>query len=243
MPAGLYNGMIAPLVPYTIKGAIWYQGENNASSGRGDLYNRLLETMIRSWREAWGQGDFPFLWVQLPNFIHRSENSHWPEVQDGMRRTLALRNTGMAVTIDIGMPGNIHPVNKQEVGRRLSLWALGNVYHKNVPATCGPLPAGFVVDGATATLSFTHAETGLKARDGELTGFEIAAADRVWKPAKARIAGGKVVVEHPDIAMPVAVRYAWAANPTCNLVNGAGLPASPFRTDDWPAAPPPTPPR
>ena len=231
-PGELFNAKIASLIPYAIRGAIWYQGEANTKSSTPELYQHQLAALVTDWRKRWGD-DFPFAWVQLPNFNNPGEG--WPRVREAMLKTLRLPHTGMAVTIDIGMPDNIHPTNKQEVGRRLSLWALGEVYQKKIASTCGPLPAGHEVKGSTVTLSFSHADGGLRAREGELTGFEIAAADKVWKPSQAKIVGDKVIVSHPDVAKPLAVRYAWTSNPTCNLINGAGLPASPFRTDNWPA--------
>lgn len=233
-PGGLFNGKIAPLIPYALRGVVWYQGEANTKSSHPELYQPQLTTLITDWRKRWGD-EFFFAWVQLPNFTNPGEG--WPRVREAMLKTLRLPRTGMAVTIDIGMTNNIHPLNKQEVGRRLSLWALGDVYQKKVTSTCGPLPAGHEVKASEIILAFSHTDGGLRAREGELTGFEIAAADRAWKPAVARVEGDKVIVSHPDVAKPVAVRYAWAATPTCNLVNGAGLPASPFRTDDWSASP------
>ena len=150
-----------------------------------------------------------------------------------MLKTLKLPKTGMAITIDIGEAKNIHPLNKQEVGRRLSLWALGEVYGKKIASTSGPLPAGHEIHGDKITLKFTHADGGLKAKGGDLTGFMIAGEDKQWKKAATQIEGDKVIVCSPEIAKPVAVRYAWQDWPECNLTNGAGLPASPFRTDDW----------
>ena len=150
-----------------------------------------------------------------------------------MLKTLALPKTGMGINIDIGEEKNIHPKNKQEVGRRLSLWALGTVYKQKVASTSGPLRAGHKVRGSEVILSFSHADAGLMAKGGELKGFVIAGKDKQWQPAIARIAGEKVIVSNPDVTKPTAVRYAWENFPTCNLYNCAGLPASPFRTDDW----------
>lgn len=155
-------------------------------------------------------------------------------MREAMLKTLELPKTGMAITIDIGDRKDIHPANKQEVGRRLSLWALGTVYGRPVPAVSGPLPAGASVNGNAIAISFQHADGGLKSEDGaEVKGFEIAGADRLWKPATAKIDGSRVLVSSPEVSSPVAVRYAWRDLPDCNLFNGAGLPASPFRTDDW----------
>ncbi|HEY5311990.1 MAG TPA: sialate O-acetylesterase [Pirellulales bacterium] len=229
-PTNLYNGMIAPLIPYSLRGAIWYQGEHNTSRLElAELYGQQLPLLVEDWRSRWGS-DFPFAWVQLPNLDRKDFR---PLVRDAMLQSLRVKNTGMAVTIDIGEPGDNHPKNKQEVGRRLALWALGTVYGQKVPATSGPLPAGHKTRGSEVVLSFTHTDGGLVAKGGELRGFQIAGADKVWKPAQAKIDGADVIVGNPDVKQPVAVRYAWAGNPDCNLYNGAGLPASPFRTDDW----------
>ena len=227
---GLFNGKIAPLIPYAIRGALWYQGEANSTEPKASFYQYQLPLLVKDWRARWGY-EFPMAWVQLPNFGGPGRN--WPGVREAMLKTLQLPKTGMAVTIDIGDEKNIHPTNKQEVGRRLSLWALGEVYGKKVAATSGPLPAGHKVRGSEVVLSFTHSDGGLKAKDGDLKGFAIAGADQQWKPAQARIDGDKVIVSSAAAPHPVAVRYAWENFPTCNLYNGAGLPASPFRTDDW----------
>ncbi len=235
-PANLFNGMIAPLIPYAIRGTIWYQGENNAQSAYAELYATQLPLLIQDWRKQWAQGDFPFAWVQLPNFQPKpgvsAELSQWAVVRDGMLKNLSIPNTGMAITIDIGDPDHIHPKNKQDVGHRLALWALAKVYSQNIPFS-GPLPAGQKVNGKEITLSFMHTDGGLMAKGGELKGFTIAGADRKWAPAQARISGDQVIVSSPEVNAPVSVRYAWADNPDCNLYNGADLPASPFRTDDW----------
>ncbi len=230
---GLFNGKIAPLIPYALRGVIWYQGEANSQPGKGSLYQYQLPALVSDWRTRWGE-DFPFAWVQLPNFQRPGED--WMLVREAMLKTLRLPHTGMAITVDIGDSKDIHPKNKQEVGRRLALWALGQVYRQPVPATSGPLPAGQERRGAEIVLSFTHTEGGLQAKDGDLKGFVIAGEDRQWKPAQARIEGEQVLVSSSEVKTPVAVRYAWEADPICNLYNGAGLPASPFRTDDWPVA-------
>jgi sialate O-acetylesterase len=233
-PGNLFNGKIAPLVPYAIRGAIWYQGESNA--GTPALYATQLPLMIKDWRSRWGQGDFPFAWVQLPNFRKRTDDpgapSSWAILREGMLRTLSVPNTGMAITIDVGEENDIHPKNKQDVGKRLALWALAKVYGQKVAAS-GPLLAGHKVSGSEVTLSFTHTDGGLVAKGGELKGFAIAGADKKWHWANAKIVGNTLVVSSADVKEPAAVRYAWAENPDCNLYNGAGLPASPFRTDDW----------
>lgn len=233
-PATLFNGKINPLVPFAIRGAIWYQGESNAGS-EANLYGLQLETMVRDWRGRWNEGDFPFAWVQLPNFQKPQtapvESGGWPLVREGMLKDLKLPNTGMAITIDVGEAGNIHPKDKQDVGKRLAMWALAKVYGEKGPAS-GPLPAGHEIQGSTVVLSFKDAE-GLTAKGGELKGFAIAGADKKWHAAEAKIDGERVVVSSPEVKEPVAVRYDWASNPDGNLYNGAGLPASPFRTDDW----------
>ena len=234
-PAGLYNGRVFNLAPFTLRGILWYQGESNTGlprPGQPHLYRKQLSQLVTSWRALWGD-ELPFAWVQLPNFTAPHEG--WPRVREAMLQALELPKTGMAITIDIGDPKNIHPTNKQEVGRRLSLWALGTVYGKNVAATSGPLPAGSSVGGSAITVSFKHANGGLKTQDGgPVKGFQIAGADRQWRPATAKIDGDTVVISSPDVASPVAVRYAWLDNPDCNLCSEADLPASPLRTDDWP---------
>jgi sialate O-acetylesterase len=230
-PAGLYNGKVANLAPYTLRGMLWYQGEGNA--GNPGLYAKQLSQLVTSWRTLW-QDEVPFAWVQLPNY-RDSDSESWPRVRESMMKVLALPKTGMAITLDIGDPKDIHPKNKQDVGLRLSYWALASVYGRKVPAISGPLPAGDKVEGSSVRVSLKHAE-GLKTRDGgAVRGFRVAGADKVWKPATARIDGTDVVVSSPEVSAPVAVRYAWAENPDCNLVNGAGLPATSFRTDDWDA--------
>ena len=228
-PAGLYNGRVFNLAPFTLRGILWYQGESNA--GHPDLYRKQLSQLVTSWRSLWKE-ELPFAWVQLPNFTAPGEG--WPRMREAMLKTLDLPKTGMAITIDIGDRKDIHPANKQEVGRRLSLWALGTVYGRPVPAVSGPLPAGASVSGNAIAVSFQHADGGLKSEDGAaVKGFEIAGADGLWKPATAKIDGSRVLVSSPEVSSPVAVRYAWRDLPDCNLFNGAGLPASPFRTDDW----------
>jgi len=234
-PGNLYRGMIAPLVPLSIRGAIWYQGESNA--GRAWEYRTLFPVMIRAWREVWGRPDLPFHFVQLANFRKvepQPGDSAWAELRDAQQHTLrTVPHTGMAVTIDIGEAGDIHPKNKQDVGRRLARQALHAQYGKAaVPS--GPLYREHAHVGAKVTIHFDHVGDGLAARDGEtLLGFTIAGEDRKFVPATARIEGETVVVFSPQVPKPAAVRYAWADNPVCNLVNAEGLPASPFRTDAW----------
>jgi sialate O-acetylesterase len=223
-PGALYNAMIAPFTQFAIRGAIWYQGESNADNP--ELYSRTFPTLIRDWRRAWGQGEFPFYFVQLASF---GTGADWPGLREAQFKTLELANTGMAVAIDIGTTNDIHPKNKQDVGKRLALWALRDVYRQKVVPS-GPLYSGMSTKGSRITLSFEHA-AGLKSRDGgPLTGFQIAGSDMNFVEAQARIDGDKVEVWSPMVEIPMAVRYAWASDPKCNLVNGEGLPASPFRT-------------
>jgi len=237
-PGGLYNAMIAPLMSYGIKGAIWYQGEANA--GRAYQYRKLFATMIKNWRDDWGQGDFPFLFVQLANFKAvnpEPSESDWAELREAQLMTLSLPNTGMAVIIDIGEANDIHPKNKQDVGRRLALWTLAKNYGKKLEY-CGPFYKSMVIEGSKIILHFDHFGGGLVAGGGPdqsgFKGFAIAGADRKFVWADAKIDVDTVVVSSDKITEPVAVRYAWADNPVCNLYNQEGLPASPFRTDDWP---------
>jgi sialate O-acetylesterase len=224
---GLFNGKIAPLIPCALRGIVWYQGESNASAERAPFYETQLRLLVQDWRKRWGS-ELPFAWVQLPN-VKRTES--WAHIREAMLHALDLPHTGMAITIDIGESRNLHPLNKQEVGRRLAQWALGAVYARKV-ATSGPLIAGHEIRGGEIVVRFRHTEGGLVAKDGDIKGFLIAGEKRAWKPAQARIAGDTVIVSAPNVPRPVAVRYAWAADPVCNLTNGAGLPASPFRTDD-----------
>ncbi len=227
---GLFNGKISPLIPFAIRGALWYQGEANSTPAKAPLYAHQLALLIRDWRARWG-AELPFAWVQLPNFTGAGRD--WPIVREAMLKTLALPQTGMAIAIDVGEANDIHPKNKQAVGHRLALWALGTIYSQKVPATSGPLPAGHEIRGQEIVLRFTHTDGGLVAKDGELKGFVVAGADHIWQPAQGRIVGDTVVVTSPSVAAPLAARYAWENFPTCNLFNAAGLPASPFRTDDW----------
>ncbi len=234
-PTVLYNGMIAPITSYPVRGAIWYQGESNAD--RAYQYRDLFPTMIRCWRNSWNQRDFPFLFVQLANYMAtkpQPADSAWAELREAQSMTLQLPATGMATIIDIGEANDIHPRNKQDVGKRLALWALASCYHKPI-AYSGPLYKSMQIEGNRIVLHFDHTNGGLAAQGGEpLKGFAIAGTDRTFVWAKAEIEGNTVVVSSDEVRTPVAVRYAWADNPVCNLYNGAGLPASPFRTDTWP---------
>jgi sialate O-acetylesterase len=224
--------MIAPLVPYAIRGAIWYQGETNAGANQAYLYRYLFQTMILDWRSRWAQGDFPFLFVQLANYAKTAQPSGWPELRESQRRALDLRNTGMAVITDIGEAGDIHPRNKQDVGLRLALAARALVYGEKLTYS-GPLFRQMTKEGNCLRLWFDHA-SGLAARGGgELRGFTVAGLDRVFHPARAVIEKDSVVVSAEAVTDPLAARYAWADDPENNLVNSEGLPASPFRTDDW----------
>lgn len=233
-PAFLYNAMIAPIVKYGIKGAIWYQGESNA--GRAYQYRDLFPTLIKDWRQAWGLGDFPFYFVQLANFMQKRDqpvDSNWAELREAQSMTLTLPHTGQAVIIDVGEANDIHPRDKQTVGHRLSVIARARDYGQDVPFS-GPVYQGHTVEGNAIRLTFGHTQGGLHAHDGVLRDFAVAGADRKFVWAEARIDGDTIVVHAPAVPEPVAVRYAWADNPACTLYNGAHLPASPFRTDDWP---------
>ena len=234
-PSGLYNAMIAPLIPYGIQGAIWYQGESNA--GRAYQYRKLFPAMIENWRKDWGVGKFSFLFVQLANFMKTKpepDESSWAELREAQSMTLSLPMTGMAVIIDIGDADDIHPKNKQDVGKRLALWALAQQYGKKLVYS-GPIYKSMKIDGSSIILSFDHVGGGLVAKSEEqLKGFAIAGADRKFVWADAKIKGNTVVVSSDKVPEPAAVRYAWADNPVCNLYNKEDLPASPFRTDDWP---------
>ena len=229
---GLFNGKIAPLIPFTIRGAVWYQGEANAGQDKARFYQYQLPLLVTEWRRRWGD-DFPFAWVQLPNLAVSGRD--WPLVREGMLKSLAVPHTGMTVNIDSGDPHEIHAKNKQEIGLRLSFWALAEVYEHHEIPWCGPLFASFEKRDRCLVVRFNHTDGGLVAKSGELQGFTIAAEDRRWRPASARIEGDVVIVTSAEVLEPVAVRYAWENNPACSLYNAAGLPASPFRTDDWPS--------
>ncbi|MCA9311159.1 MAG: hypothetical protein KDA21_08130 [Phycisphaerales bacterium] len=233
-PAALYNAMIHPIRRTSVAGAIWYQGESNAD--RAEQYRELFPLMIESWRDAFGRRDLPFGFVQLASFMARAEapgESAWAELRDAQRSALGLSDTGMAVAIDIGEANDIHPRNKRDVGARLARWALHDVYGKDSVTPSGPVPVGHEIKGDAIVISFEHAD-GLRTTDGAgPRSFAIAGEDRVFHWAEARIEGATVVVHTAAVSRPTAVRYAWADNPAVNLVNGAGLPATPFRTDRW----------
>jgi sialate O-acetylesterase len=232
----LYNGMIAPLVPLAIKGAIWYQGESNA--GRAWQYRTLLPAMIQDWRAHFGVGDFPFYIVQLAAWqqsANQPRENDWAELREAQALTAQkLPNCGLAVAIDIGDAGDIHPKDKLDVGRRLALCALANAYGKPIEWS-GPWYKSMEAAGKAIRLHFAHVGDGLVAKGDKLQGFAVAGEDRKFVWAEAAIEGDTVLVSSPKVAHPVAVRYAWDINPVCNLFNQEGLPAVPFRTDNWPA--------
>ena len=253
-PAILYDGMIAPLIPYAIKGAIWYQGESNAG-GWGEGYDALLEALITDWRSRWGQGDFPFLIVGLANIDDRfpvPTDSGWAGVRDGQAKTAQkLPNTGLALALDIGAAHNIHPPDKLDVARRLVASAKHIAYGQDIVSS-GPRFAGMTAEGDKVRLKYEDVGSGLaigtapwfsddypKPSSTELVGYAVAGEDKKWTWARARIEGQEVVVWSDQAPKPVAVRYGWANNPEVNLYNKEGFPAVPFRTDDWPFVPPP----
>ena len=251
-PTVLFNGMIAPVAGCTIRGAIWYQGEANggpAKSGDHAIYGQLFATMILSWRHEFAkaqgvprdESEFPFLYVQLVNFGARHEeptDSYWAEIREAQFNTLELPRTGMAVGIDVGDAKDIHPKNKQAIGHRLALSALAQVYFREMEYS-GPLYGGMQIEESKIRLSFSNSN-GLKTSDGgPIKGFALAGEDKKFVWADAVIEGDHIVVSSPKVPSPVAIRYGWADNPDCNLINSAGLPASPFRSDKWPQNPPP----
>ncbi len=255
-PSRLYNAMINPLIPYAIKGVVWYQGESNV--GRAYQYRTAFPLLIKDWRTRWGQGDFPFLFCQLANMTNKQSmpgDANWAELREAQSLTLAVPNTGQAVLIDIGDSANVHPQNKAGVGARLAAIALAQTYGQSVPFS-GPVFQAAKIDGGKIRIAFKQTDGGLVAKPlpatysvdsatgataplvrnntGPLEGFAICGVDRKWVWAEAQIEGNQVIVSSEKVPAPVAVRYAWAGNPTCNLYNGAGFPASPFRTDDFP---------
>lgn len=229
--SGLYHGMIAPLIPYATRGTIWYQGEGNV--GSPFVYRDLFPALIRSWREAWGRGDTPFLYVQLAGHLKRREpgaESYWAYLRESQAAALALPKTGMATAVDIGDELDIHPKNKREVGRRLALAARAIAYGKKDVVFSGPVFESLRLDGSALRVSFRHAGGGLLAKGGAPKGFALAGADQrcVW--AEAKIEGEHVRVWSPEVPKPLELRYAWADNPEGTLTNREGLPALPFRT-------------
>ncbi len=229
----IYNGMIAPLIPYSIQGVIWYQGESTID--QSEKYRRLLSTMIQSWREDWDQGDFPFYYVQIPpyNYGEGEGESLSAELREAQLLTLKEKSVGMVVTTDIGDLQSIHPENKPEIGRRLSLWALANVYGENDQVHSGPVYKGVEFSGNRAIISFDHTGSGLSSPDKDLSWFEIAGIDHQFHWANAVIEGNRVVVTSPKVSRPALVRYGWRDIAKPNLFNKEGLPASPFRTAVW----------
>ena len=228
-PSGLNNGMIAPLAPYALRGAIWYQGESNA--GKAAQYHSLFSALITGWRTQFGQGDFPFYWVQLANFQSPTDTT-WAFLREAQTQTLALPATGQAVTVDIGNVNDIHPRNKKDVGRRLARVALARTYSQKIVAS-GPVFAKAEREGAGFRVSFTEINGGLLAPLNSLVGFELAGEDKVFKPATAKIEKDTVLVSSAEVPAPVAVRYAWRNAPLAGLFNVEGLPAVPFRSDTW----------
>jgi sialate O-acetylesterase len=229
-PTALYNGMISPLIPYSIRGVIWYQGESNV--GNPKLYKKLFPLLIENWRSDFRTGDFPFYYVQIAPYDYGSA-SRSQYLREAQTSALSVKNTGMAVTLDIGNPKNIHPANKQDVGERLALWALAKTYKRNV-AYSGPIYKSMRKLKGSIELQFDHAEKGLVLTGSvQGNGFQIAGADRVFKAATVEVRGNKLIVSHPDIANPEAVRYAFSNTPDATLFNTDGLPAPSFRTDDW----------
>lgn len=237
-PANLFNAMVAPLIPYAVQGAVWYQGESNAGNlESGALYHLQLSTLILDWRKRWGT-ELAFGTVQLPEFhapvAQPVQHTGWVLVRESMLKTLSLPKTGLAITLGLGDASDIHPKKKQDVGRRLASWALDEVYDLDGFAESGPLPEKHRIKDGAITVKFDRTDGGLVSKDDVIKGFAIAGADRKWVKAEAHIVGrDSVVVYSPDVPQPVAVRYAWADNPEFSLFNGLGHPATPFRTDDW----------
>jgi sialate O-acetylesterase len=246
----LHNGMIAPLVPFALRGVLWYQGESNAGNPADGLqYIEKKRAMLADWRKWFGDPDLPFYFVQLAAWQKPSDQpaggDGWAHIREAQRKCLTIPHTGMAVATDVGDADDIHPKNKADVGDRLARWALANEYGKKVVPS-GPLFRGLKIDGNKAVVEFDHVGAGLmigrkegrkpadELKDGKLARFAIAGKDKKWVWANAVIAGDTVVCTHPDVPNPVAVRYAFTMNPVgANLYNRDGLPASPFRTDDW----------
>ena len=231
-PTGLYNGMVHPLLPFAIRGAIWYQGESNR--GDGMMYCEKMKALITGWRQVWAQGDFPFYYVQLAPYTYRGSVTALPGIWEAQSAALAIPNTGMAVITDIGNLRDIHPRNKQDVGKRLALWALAKAYGREGLVYSGPLFKALAIEGGKARITFDHVGSGLVSRDGKpLTHFEVAGADKKFAKAEAKIEGDAVVVSSDAVKEPVAVRFGWHQLAEPNLMNKEGLPASPFRTDKW----------
>ena len=228
---GLFNGKIAPLIPYAIRGALWYQGEANSQGEKARFYQYQLPLLVKDWRTRWGY-EFPMAWVQLPNFVS-NRGDGWMLVREAALKSVqSVPKSGMAVTLDIGEAKDIHPKNKQMVGHRLAQWALGSVYGKP-NATSGPLPVKHEIKGSEIIVTFDHVAKGLELKPAKTSGFVIAGADKAWHPAEARLEGSTVILFSKAVPQPAAVRYGWADLPDVTLWNSAGLPATQFRTDDW----------
>lgn len=229
-PVGLFNGMVAPLIPYGMRGAIWYQGETNV--GQAENYRKLLPAMIQGWRKSWGEGNFPFIIAQLPNWHdpNATPGNGWPELREAQAAALDVPHTGLAVLIDVGESKAIHPKDKIDVGYRLGLAALHEAYGKKGPYS-GPLFDSLKISGKKLIVTFKHADKGLKVKGDRLVGFEIVGEDNLYVTAQAKISGKEVVVWSDRVSHPKGTRYAWADDPGCNLYNGAGLPAAPFRAE------------
>jgi sialate O-acetylesterase len=235
-PTALFNAMIAPLIPYAIKGAIWYQGESNTP--RAYQYRTLFPTMINDWRQRWGY-DFPFLFVQLAGYMKDKAapaDYEWAELREAQTKTLSLPRTGMAVTIDVGDPADIHPRNKQDVGKRLALAARSVAYGDKQVVYSGPTFESMTIDGSRIRIKFNNLGSGLWVKDqyGYVRGFAVASADKKFVWAKGYQDGNEIVLYSEPNTTPVAVRYNWGNSPDGNLYNKEGLPAVPFRTDTWP---------
>ncbi len=232
-PTSLYNAMIHPLVPFAMRGAIWYQGESN--NGEGMLYFEKMKALIGGWRQVWQQGDFPFYFVQLAPYKYGAPPTHLPAIWNAQFAALSIPNTGMAVTTDVTTINDIHPPNKQEVGHRQALWALARTYGKREYVYSGPLYRSMKIDGGKIVLTFDHVGTGLDAIDDlDLTHFEIAGADGKFVPAKAAMVGEQVVVSAEAVPAPANVRFGWDQLARPNLGNREGFPASPFNTAELP---------
>ena len=231
-PTVLFNAMVKPWTAFPIKGVIWYQGEANV--GRSEQYGDLFPALITDWRRQW-RSDFPFYFVQLANFMESKKiqpDSEWAALREAQTKALKLDQVGMAVTIDIGLADDIHPKNKQEVGRRLALLALAGSYGKNVSSSA-PVFQNYIIKGDKMELDFGQKQDGFKIKDTTLKGFTIAGPDRVFYSAEAMVQNGKIIVSSPKVSVPLAARYGWADNPDCNLYGENGLPVAPFRTDCW----------
>ena len=231
--SALFNGMINGLTPYTVRGITWYQGESNIR--QPDLYKKLFPALIEDWRKHWEIPNLPFIFVQLPNFAEGNPaGTEWAETREVQTQALQLKNTAMAVTIDVGESKDKHPIDKQPVGHRLALNALDLVYHKKLPCT-GPVLKSMKPLPGAILCQFYNTNQGLRARNGAaLSGFQLCGADKHYAPATGVIKGSAITLSSPEVAEPISVRYAWANDPNANLENGLGLPAAPFRTDYQP---------